>query len=67
MGRGWWSRRRWATKPDGDLWQLWCDSLVGRGPASVVLEWVPGHTGIEQQQTGLISASNSRGNAHADA
>ena len=58
--------RPWGLQKDGDLWErFWAASLL-RGPRTLKLTKVKGHTTTKDVQSGIITAENREGNRHAD-
>ena len=56
----------WGLQKDGDLWErFWAASLL-RGPRTLRLTKVKGHTTLKDQEEGKITAEQRQGNAFSD-
>ena len=59
-------KRAWGLMKDGDLWENFTNMVKARGPSSIELTKVKGHTTADMCRQGLESWDNKFGNDKAD-
>ena len=61
-----WPRRPYALQRDGDLWQLFHEGLVARGPNSFKVSWHKAHASLDAIYSGAVRSDHAVHNSIAD-
>ncbi len=59
-------RRAWSTQKDGDLWQIFWETLEQKGCGAMAITKVKGHATDEMVQQGKVNIEDKLGNDKAD-
>ena len=67
----WWlwrnpCKRPWSLQTDGDLWQLYWEGLLARGPRTIAIRKVKGHATMQHVADGVATLEEKVGNDTAD-
>ena len=61
-----WPRRPYALQRDGDLWQLFHEGLIARGPNSFIVSWHKAHASLDDIHSGAVRSDHAVHNSVAD-
>jgi hypothetical protein len=59
-------KKPWGLHPNGDLWVVIARCVEAKGPSSISIKWVKGHSTTQHVQDGVISHDDRLGNTIAD-
>ena len=59
-------KKIWELTPDGDLWRIFVDLVIQKGPHTVWATWLKGHATNAHVAAGIITVTNQAGNHIAD-